>query len=168
MKKFVVPFTLFAALFLTLSTSASAQTKSSGTNVCAKADPQNMISIPDHDGHSYVIGQAKCSWSKQMKIGEDLGKAGTASFSGEMHGNTMAFHAYYVDEMTNGDKAFYEYHGTIIMKDGANVSEKGTWTMTGGTGKIKGYTGKGTYTSKPNADGGSTAEVVGDYMPPKM
>jgi hypothetical protein len=168
MRKFLVPFAMFAALLLTLSASASAQTKFSGTNVCAKTDPQNMIEIGDHPDHAYMIGQVKCSWAKPVQVGDDTGKQGTGSFSGESHGNTMTFHAYYVDEMTNGDKAFYTYHGTMTMKDGAPISEKGSWTMTGGTGKLKGFTGKGTYTGMPNAEGGMTSEVVGEHTPPKM
>lgn len=39
---------------------------------------------------------------------------------------------------------------------------KGTWGFTGGTGKLKGIKGKGTYTCKPSGDE-NTCEVEGEY-----
>ena len=39
------------------------------------------------------------------------------------------------------------------LKDGVETAEKGTWSFTGGTGKLKGITGKGTYNCTPSGDG---------------
>jgi hypothetical protein len=43
------------------------------------------------------------------------------------------------------------------------VHQKGTWSFTGGTGKLKGIKGKGTYTCTPSGDGVS-CEIEGDYQ----
>lgn len=48
-------------------------------------------------------------------------------------------------------------------KEGGLDTATGTWKYTGGTGKLKGITGKGTYKGKGNADGSTTWEVEGDY-----
>jgi hypothetical protein len=49
------------------------------------------------------------------------------------------------------------------VKDGKPQVAKGTWSFTGGTGKLKGLTGKGTHTVTINADGSSVVSVEGDY-----
>jgi hypothetical protein len=42
-------------------------------------------------------------------------------------------------------------------------SEKGTWGFTGGSGKLKGIKGKGTFTCAPSGDG-VACEVEGEYQ----
>jgi hypothetical protein len=68
--------------------------------------------------------------------------------------------------MANGDKYSVRYQGTSTAKDGAPPTISGTWNFTGGTGKLKGLTGKGTYKGKGNPDGGATFEVRGDQKLP--
>ncbi len=67
--------------------------------------------------------------------------------------------------MENGDKAYYRYQGTAVLKDGAPPqTEEGTWSLIGGTGKLKGVTGKGTYKGTAGADGTITYEALGEYQ----
>jgi hypothetical protein len=167
MKRFLIPFAAITLLLLTMATVAGAQTKISGTNHCAKADPQTTVQIGDRPNHAFSVGQTKCAWTKPWEIAGIAGKEGVGTFSGEITGNTFRFHAYYVDEMANGDKAYYTYQGTSTLKDGAAQTEQGTWTLIGGTGKLKGIKGKGTYTGKAGGDGTETYEVQGDYEVPK-
>jgi len=68
--------------------------------------------------------------------------------------------------MANGDKYFVRYEGTATAKEGAPPTISGTWSFTGGTGKLKGLTGKGTYKGKGNPDGSATLEVQGDHKLP--
>jgi len=42
-------------------------------------------------------------------------------------------------------------------------AERGTWGFTGGSGKLKGIKGKGTYTCAPSGDG-SSCNVEGEYQ----
>jgi hypothetical protein len=158
---------LKCAAAFSLGLSAVAQTKISGTNHCAKPDPQTMIEVGDRPNHAFSVGQIKCAWTKPWEMAGTPGKHGTGTFSGEVEGNKSRFHAYYVDTMENGDKAYYRYQGTAVLKDGAPQTEEGTWTLTGGTGKLTGARGKGTYTGKVGSDGTMTYEVEGEYELPK-
>jgi hypothetical protein len=53
------------------------------------------------------------------------------------------------------------------LKEGIFQSAEVTWTITGGTGKLKGLKGKGTSRGKGAADGTSTWEAEGEYELPK-
>jgi hypothetical protein len=64
--------------------------------------------------------------------------------------------------MQSGDKGFVSYWGKETLKDGALLASKGTWAYTGGTGKLKGIKGKGTFTCAPSGDGVS-CEIEGEY-----
>jgi hypothetical protein len=149
---------------LIFGVSAAAQTKISGTNHCAKPDPQTMVDVGDRPGHAFMVGQSKCAWTKPWKLAEIPGKDGVATFSGEVDGGKSHFHAYYVDTIENGDKAYYRYQGTTVLKDGAPQTEEGSWSLMRGTGKLKGLTGKGTYKGSVGSDGTMTYEVEGEYQ----
>ncbi len=53
------------------------------------------------------------------------------------------------------------------MKNGAPQSAQGAWSFTGGTGKLKGIKGKGTYKGTFSADQSINYEVEGEYGLPK-
>jgi hypothetical protein len=70
----------------------------------------------------------------------------------------------FVGNMDNGDKFFASFHDSTTIKNCQPAGpSKGTWSYTGGTGKLKGLQGKGTYSVTVNADGTSTVAVEGDY-----
>ena len=54
-----------------------------------------------------------------------------------------------------------------MLKGGTIKSADGTWSFTGGTGKLKGIKGKGTYKGTGAPDGTVTYEVEGEYELPK-
>jgi hypothetical protein len=147
-----------------LATLLSAQTKISGTAQCGKPDTQQKVDVPDHPGHSLSISQAKCTWTKPIEVGALQGKEGVTSGTDDIHGNTVAAHGYYVDTMANGDKAFVRFQGTALVKEGTS---EGKWSYTGGTGKLKGLKGQGTYKGKAAEDGSVTFDVEGEYSLPK-
>jgi hypothetical protein len=68
--------------------------------------------------------------------------------------------------MDNGDKYFVSYQGNGTSKDGTYQSAKGTWNFTGGTGKLKGIKGKGTYSCAAAGDN-VNCDIEGDYQLPK-
>jgi hypothetical protein len=70
--------------------------------------------------------------------------------------------------LSNGDRIFVRLHGTTMFDDDRRPrSASGHWSFTGGTGKMKGITGKGTYTGKAGPDGSMTYAVEGEYrLPP--
>jgi len=155
---------LACVIGLIFGISAAAQTKISGTNHCAKPDPQTMVQVGDRPGHGFSVGQTKCAWTKPWEIAGIKGKEGVGTFSGEVEGSKNRFHAYYVDTMENGDTAYYRYQGTAVLKDGAAQTEEGTWNLIRGTGKLKGVTGKGNYKGAAGADGTMTYQVEGEYQ----
>ncbi len=146
---------------------AAAQNKISGIAQCAKPDPQHMIEVPDRPNHSVAVGQSKCTWTKPLEIGGMQNKEGVATVSNDISGNRSQDRGYYVDSMANGDKAFVSYHGTSTLKDGMPETLQGSWTYTGGTGKLKSLKGKGTYKGKAGPEG-VTYDVEGEYtLPPQ-
>jgi hypothetical protein len=84
----------------------------------------------------------------------------------EIHGNKSQGHRYVVGTMANGDNVYVRIQGSSTLKDGAVESANGAWSFTGGTGKLKGVKGKGTYKGKGAPDGSATYEVEGEYEIP--
>lgn len=156
-------FFMVCAALLFCAVTAGAQTKVTGTAQCAKPDPSHVIPVGDVPDHSLVVEQSKCTYTKPMEIGGDKSKEGVSTATGDVTGNMSKTHGFHVVTMESGDKAFFWYQGTATSKDGAPVEAKGTWGLTGGSGKLKGVKGKGTYTCKPEGDAVS-CEVEGEYQ----
>jgi hypothetical protein len=150
-----------------LAAGASAQTKVSGTLQCAKPDQQQAIAVGDRPNHSFAISQTKCTWTKPLEMAGIQTKEDVYTGFNEVSGNRARGQLYGVVTMTNGDKYYVRGQGSTTMKDGVPESAEGTWSFAGGTGKLKGLKGKGTYKGKGAPDGTSTYEVEGEYELPK-
>jgi hypothetical protein len=149
---------------IALAAAATAQTKTSGTLQCSKSDPVNMIEVGDQPGHAFVIAKTACSWSKPMEIEGAQTKDGVSVGSEEMSGGKSSSSGTHWSTMSSGDKMFVRFQGkSTYDKDGKMLTSKGTWSYTGGTGKLKGIKGKGTYDGKGSPDGTAAYEVEGDY-----
>jgi hypothetical protein len=160
---------LYLALLLSMAIPAalSAQTKTSGTIQCAKADPMNMVDVGDMPGHMMMVGKVACTWTKPMEIGASATKDGVSVSTGEAHGMKSADNGTHWSTMADGDKIYVHFHGSTTMdKDGKPQTSSGHWKYTGGSGKLKGITGGGTYSGKANADGSMTYDITGDYKLP--
>ena len=155
-------FTATALVFFA-AVVASGQTKISGTAQFGKPDPQHMIPVGDRPDHSLGVEQLKCTWTKPMEIEGAKSKDGVSTETVDISGNTARARGFHVSTVDSGDKYFVWYQGTATTKDGALVSQKGNWGFTGGSGKLKGIKGKGTFTCTPSGDG-DTCEVEGDYQ----
>jgi len=161
--------TRFASLLVLgalVSVSLSAQTKISGTLSCAKPDP--MSSIPVDDGNGTVMNLAKvsCTWSKTFDMAGSSTKDGYSVAASEVHHGKSKEHGIHVGTMANGDKYYVHFQGTGDINADHSGTVTGTWSFDGGTGKLKGLTGKGTYKTAAKADGTSTADVQGDFKTP--
>ena len=152
---------------LALAFVAAAQTKISGVESCPKPEPPQMVQVGDRPNHAFAISKSKCAWSKPMEIAGAQTKEDEGTNFAEVSGNSGSDRGYVVVTMSSGDKSFVRYQGKSVLKDGALQTYDGTWTFTGGTGKLKGLKGKGTYKGKPAADGGTTTEIEGEYQLPK-
>ena len=164
MKKNVAALLGLLALFVTVS--ASAQTKMSGTITCTKAEPSYKMDAGDRPGHAYMLEKHSCTWTQAPEIGGAKSKDGVSISTTEVtstHGMTRGTH---VTTMESGDKTFVAFHDEFAVKDGKPADSNGHWTYTGGTGKLKGLKGKGTYKATPNPDGTITVAVEGEYELP--
>jgi hypothetical protein len=150
-----------------LAAAAGAQTKTSGTIQCGKADPQHAIEVGDQPNHSMGVSKSTCTWSKPMEVAGAKTKDGYSVASNDTTGDKSSGRGIHVSTMDNGDKMYVRFQGNGTLKDGAMQTDSGTWSYTGGTGKLKGIKGKGTYKGKASAGGGMTYEIEGDYTLPK-
>jgi hypothetical protein len=132
-----------------------AQTKISGTVQCSKPDEQHALEVGDRPNHSLMIAKGKCLEIAGTQAKEDVG----TGFD-EIAGNRSHGHGYVINTWANGDKSYVHTQGSATLKDGAIESAEGTWNFTGGTGKLKGIKGKGTYKGK-GAPGGSVTFTCG-------
>jgi hypothetical protein len=141
---------------------ASGQTKVSATGKCSpKPDVQQAVEVGDRADHSLVVQKNSCTWTVPMEMEGVKSKAYTVMVLSDSVGTKSASRGYVVVEMENGDKAFVRFQGTSKSKNGQPDSDEGTWSYTGGTGKLKGLTGKGTYKNVPG-DGFSDL-IEGEY-----
>jgi len=158
---------LLAFLVLaSFATIASAQTKISGTLSCGKADPVHSLATGDGEGSVMNLAKVQCAWSKPFEMAGVAVKDGYSVAASEVQAGKTKEHGIHVGTMANGDKYYVHFQGTGTVKEDHSGTVSGTWTFEGGTGKLKGLTGKGTYTSTATAAGPSTADVQGEFKTP--
>lgn len=150
-------------MLLALSLFAAAQTKVSGTVKCAKPDQFQKIDVGDKPGHVLAVTQGKCTWTKPMDIAGAQTREDVGTNSMDLTPSGAETDGYVVGTLTSGDKFFVQTDGKDVYKDGKPESTAGKWKFVGGTGKAEGIKGGGTFTGKPDADGGMVIEVTGTY-----
>ncbi len=156
-------FFVAAVLVWFCVTTAGAQTKISGAIQCGKPDPQHLVPVGDRPDHSLAVEQFKCAWTKPVEIEGAKSKDGVSTATDDISGNTFRARGFHVATMDSGDKFYVWYQGAGTSKDGAMVDQKGKWGFTGGSGKLKGIKGTGTYSCAPSGDGIS-CEIEGEYQ----
>lgn len=142
-----------------------AQSKLSGKMQCAKPDPSYAVPVADKANHAMSLAGAKCLWS-QGDIGGDPLKDENDTYVSDVIGNLSRDRGYGVGSVANGDQYFVRFDGTTTLKADVPVGARCTWTFTGGTGKLKGLTGKGTCKGTFNADGTASWVIQGEYHTP--
>jgi hypothetical protein len=152
-----------AGLAFMLASTVSAQSKFSGTVQCGKPDPNYSIEVGDQPGHTYMLQKSSCKWSSVteisgLKLVDDVG----VDTSEEWTTKTTASGSRVVST-DNGDKMFVSTKDSSPIKDKMPTNIAGTFTITGGTGKLKGIKGHGTYKVTPAADGTASVTVEGEY-----
>ena len=154
---------LLAFTLLTLTvTTVTAQDKITGDGKCGKPDKQESVDVGDRSGHMLVLVKFSCTWTNPYEMAGLKAKDYIGTVTGDVSGGKEQDRGYVVVTMDNGDKAFIRFTGNgTTAKDGATAGE-GTWSYTGGTGKLRGLTGKGIYKSTGNADGAQD-HVEGEY-----
>jgi hypothetical protein len=142
---------------------AAAQNKVSGTAQCPETPGEShSIDVGDHPGHAYTIAKGECTWTTPLEIAGLKTTGDSAAGFAEIDGNRSREHSSRVDTMDNGDKYYVRTQGTSTMKDQNFVSGEGTWSFAGGTGKLKGIKGKGSYKCAPAGDN-VDCDIEGEY-----
>jgi hypothetical protein len=148
---------------LVMATAGSAQSKFSGTQQCAKPDPVYTVPVGDRPDHMMSLIKDKCTWTGAEIGGVKLTDEEDTIVS-DSSGNRARDRGIGVATLADGDKAFVQFQGSGTLKNNMPVDGQGTWSFTGGTGKLKALKGKGTYKGKWNPDGTSTFEIEGEYQ----
>ena len=100
----------------------------------------------DKPGHVLILEKgtgSPCTWSVPAEIAGLKSTEWNGADTVDVMGAKFQTRGYGVMTMENGDKAYARYQGAGTVKEGVATSE-GTWSYTGGTGKLKGLKGKGT------------------------
>ncbi len=149
--------TIAVVLIFAMSTFAMAgeKYKSYSTSVTTKYE---MMKVGDVEGHVIMISE-----NKQVFFNETNGEKYFGTAHNIMDGNIETgagwwLKGYGVNTYPNGDKSFRSVEGKPVGKG----HWKGTWKLTGGTGKYKGATGGGTWDSKTLGEGVSYNEAEGE------
>jgi hypothetical protein len=79
------------------------------------------------------------------------------TITNEVKGDSIRAHGCQVVTMDSGDKVFVSHEGERTPE-----GQDGTWSISGGTGKLKGVKGKGTYRCSS-----SGCDIAGEYQPSK-
>lgn len=144
------------------ATVAMAQGKVDSQWTCSKPSAAHSLDVGDQSGHAYAIAQFNCTATK----GEIEGvkeKEGMGTEFDDAKGNTVRLHGVFIDSLAHADKIFVSYQGTATTEKGQAQSVSNTWSISDGTGKLKGVKGKGSCKGEGNADGSTTFECAGDY-----
>ena len=159
-----------AVLLGAFAASALAQTHISGTIKCgvSKGDIHNTIEVGDHPGHVLMIGKGSCTYTTPLEIaGVKANPTYTGAGATELNGAKFQGHGYDVITMENGDKVYvHTQDAGTATEDGKAITYEGTWSFTGGTGKLKGLKGKGTYKGSGDPEGETNSQFEGAYTLP--
>lgn len=167
MRRMLFFFSISVFVYVGAATVAAAQEKISGTVQCSNADPQHIVPVEGMPGHSLSVEQTKCTWTKPIEIAGLQSKDGVSTAMGDISPTMLRMRGYHVTTMNNGDTWSASYSETgNLKKDGPPKPAKATWTFLGGTGKLKGIKGKGTFECKRVGDA-SSCDVEGEYTLPK-
>ena len=147
------------------ASAAAAQIKVAGKQHCPKPLALATTEAGDEAGHTMTLEKATCTWLIPFQMVGEKSKEGTFVAFSERSSTHAATNGTYVGTMDSGDKFYVRFHWATL-KDRDPGSVKGDWAFTGGTGKLKGITGKGTYTATENDNGGEV-NMEGEYSVPK-
>lgn len=133
---------------------AGEKVRASATSVRTK---WHSIEVGDAGGHTIAVYE-----NKQVYVDAKTGEKSTGINKGILDMNFKTgkgtVKGYTVRTFSNGDKMFVSYEGKPVGRG----HSKGTFTYTGGTGKLEGIKGAGTWESKRLAPGINQLEFEGE------
>jgi hypothetical protein len=154
----LILFTYFAS-----SASLQAQTKFLATSSCGIATVHQTAAISDAGEHSISLDQRECRFEKPLELAGVSFSSYVATGVDDVQFEMSGDRGYAVGQAGNGDKYFLRYEGRAMMKGGVPLHLAGRWRFTGGTGKLRGLHGEGTYSAEPTSSGGMIFTLKGRY-----
>ena len=127
-----------------------------------KNPEEKSFPVGDRPDHTLGVESTHCTWSRPLEIAGDKTKESVATNTTETMGTKTRIRGVHELTMESGDKLALPYQGTVVVKENNGFKESGTFSITEGTGKLKGIKGKGTFDCKPASDGVS-CDVEGEY-----
>ena len=119
------------------------------TNVTGSASvqirSQATIAVPDQPGHMLMLAEA-VGTQKSSDPHFDLASLLYASVT-ELNGSAGTQRGYYVNTHPDGDADSGAFEGNVTVENGLLVV-RGTYQQTAGTGKFKGSSGSGSFTTR--------------------
>jgi len=149
----------------TTTPSEKAGIKTEGVVRCDKPEKTYSFEVGDRPGHSLIISQRKCTWTRPLELIGSHSKDGIATQFVEQMEGILHLHGFEVDTLDSGDKLTMRIMGQIAGEDGPAKNE-GRWGLMRGTGKLKGIKGGGGYEGQLAADGSITFQLEGAYVLP--
>lgn len=149
---------------------ARAQSKGAiaASSTCEYSVLHQTAPVGDGGEHSISLDQRVCEWNPAITIAGVKGDQYTSTGVDDVQFNRARDHGYAVGTMANGDKYFICYDGSSIMNGPTPVHLQGRWHFTGGTGKLAGLKGSGTYTARPTRGGRMLFSIKGKYTIPSV
>lgn len=129
------------------------------SGVCSKPDQVQSVLAGDKPGHAFAVGRGRCSTSDH--IGGETGGVGAWADLEDVTTARVKARGMYIETFASGDKVFYSYKQTLMMKGGAVVSGTGEFKITGGTGKLAAIKAEGKCTFTPIANGAMNYSCTG-------
>jgi hypothetical protein len=170
----VCSLTLISVGFLLLSgvTHAAEKGRFSGRGESVRVISEYKVYPDDVEHHSMALTMRKDKWTSDVKIARLSANDAAIIFrtfedylasGGSNRGQITATYK-------NGHKFFLNFEGstkaTVAEGQPPKIGFEGKWSFTGGTGKLKGIKGAGTYTGGINPEGVTQYVWTGDYELP--
>src|SRR5579864_2179512 len=150
----------WVALFATVG--VNAQEKLSLTMTC-KGAAVHGLDVGDRPEHVFAIWREACTYVQPAWIGGERIKEGDSVGFSEETATESTSSGHHVATTESGARFFLTFHGTAPLKHLKRAGPtSGTWVFSGGTGKLEGISGKGTYKVTKN-DGTLTVVIEGSY-----
>lgn len=140
----------------------TAQTKITGKQHCQTPRVIAREDAGDEAGHTLTLEKNSCTWLTPLQIAGATSNDGSLVAFWEAGPHRAATNGTYVGNMDSGDKFYIEFHWATLKDGTPPETLKGYWAFTGGTGKLKGITGSGTYSATENENGGEV-NMEGEY-----
>lgn len=157
---------ILVVLVFFFASALAAQVKVAGKQYCPKPRALATVEAGDEDGHRMTLEKSSCTWLTPFEMVGERATEGTFVAFSEASPRRAATNGTYIGSTDNGDKFYLEFHWATLKDGTPPETVKGYWEFTGGTGKLKGISGNGTYTATENENGGE-ANMEGQYSVPE-